>query len=76
MLIRLRKYYRLKNGSFINLMEGNVDDLSKILSSLNVSSKNIEENKLYLDKQYAVYLDKAFTDKILSFTETGIFSID
>lgn len=46
-------------------MEGNVDDLSKILSSLNVSSKNIEENKLYLDKQYAVYLDKAFTDKNL-----------
>ena len=70
-----KKYYRLKNGSFINLMEGNVDDLSKILSSLNVSSKNIEENKLYLDKQYAVYLDKAFTDKNLELHRDRDFSV-
>lgn len=60
-----KKYYRLKNGSFINLTEGNVGDVSKILSSLNVSGNNIEENKLYLEKQYAVYLDKAFSDKKL-----------
>ncbi|TAH66931.1 MAG: helicase [Anaerolineaceae bacterium] len=60
-----KKYYRLKNGSFINLEEGNVDELSKILFSLNISSKNFEENKLLLDKQHAVYLDKVFTDKKL-----------
>ena len=47
-----KKYYRLKNGSFINLEEGNVDELSKILLSLNVNSKNIEENRLLLEKPH------------------------
>lgn len=58
-----KKYYRLRNGSFINLEEGNVGELSKILLSLNVNSKNIEENRLLLEKQHAVYLEKAFSDK-------------
>jgi len=69
-----KRYYRLKSGSFINLEEGNVDELSKILSSLNVSSKNIEENKLLLEKQYAVYLDKAFSDKNLEFHKDRDFT--
>lgn len=60
-----KKYYRLKNGSFINLEDPAVSDLSKILTSLNVNSKNIDENKLFLEKQHAVYLDKVFTDKKL-----------
>lgn len=60
-----KKYYRLKSGSFINLEEGNIDEISKILSSLNVSSKNFEENRLLLEKQHSVYLEKAFTDKRL-----------
>lgn len=60
-----KKYYRLKNGSFINLEEGNIEDLSKILMSLNVGSKNMEENKLFLEKQHAVYLEKVFEDKRL-----------
>ena len=60
-----KKYYRLKNGSFINLADNNIEELTKILASLNMGSKNIEENKLYLEKQHALYLDKAFTDKSL-----------
>lgn len=60
-----KKYYRLKNGSFINLEEGNVEDLSKLLLSLNVNSKNMEENKLLLEKHHAVYLEKTFSDKRL-----------
>ena len=60
-----KKYYRLKNGSFINLEEGNVDDLTKILSSLNKGGRNIDENRLLLEKQYAVYLERAFAEKEL-----------
>ena len=44
-----KKYYRLKNGSFINLADNNIEELTKILASLNMGSKNIEENKLYLE---------------------------
>ncbi len=57
-----KKFYRLKNGSFINLEDKTIDEVSKILSSLNVSDKNITENALLLEKQHAVYLNKAFSD--------------
>ena len=60
-----KKYYRLKSGSFINLEDNNIENLSKILGYLNVNSKNIEENKLLLEKQHAVYLEKVFNDKRL-----------
>ena len=70
-----KKYYRLKNGSFINLEEGNVDEVSKILSSLNVNSKNIEDNRVILEKQHAVYLDKVFTDRKLDFHKDRDFTM-
>lgn len=60
-----KKYYRLKSGSFIDLEDNSIESLSKILGYLNVNSKNIEENKLLLEKQHAVYLDKVFSDKRL-----------
>ncbi len=58
-----KKYYRLKNGSFVNLEDQNLGELTKILNSLNLSSKNYNEDTLLLEKQHAVYLDKAFVDR-------------
>jgi SNF2 family DNA or RNA helicase len=58
-----KKYYRLKNGSFINLNDKTIDEVAQILNSLNISDKNIKEDALLLEKQHAVYLDKAFSDK-------------
>jgi len=69
-----KKYYRLKNGSFIDLEDVNVEQLSKILSSLNIGSKNIEENKLYLEKYHAVYLDKVFDEKKLQLNKDRDFT--
>ncbi len=69
-----KKYYRLKNGSFINLEEGDVEDFSKILLSLNINSKNMEENRLLLEKQHAVYIEKAFTDKHLELNKGRDFA--
>ena len=68
-----KKYYRLKNGSFINLEDASLDDISKILGYLNVSEKNMEENTILLNKQHALYLDKAFTDKKFEFTRDRDF---
>ncbi len=58
-----KKYYRLKNGSFINLEDKTLEELTGILSSLNVNSKSFNEDTLLLGKQHAVYLDKAFADR-------------
>lgn len=69
-----KKYYRLKNGSFIDLEEENVEKLSKILASLNLGSKNIEENKVYLGKSHAVYLEKVFEEKKLELNKDRDFT--
>ncbi len=58
-----KKFYRLKNGSFINLEDKTIDEVSQILNSLGVNDKNMKEDTLLLEKQHAVYLDKAFSDK-------------
>lgn len=58
-----KKYYRLKNGSFVNLEDKTIGELTNILNSLNITSKNFGEEKLLLDKQHAVYLDKVFLEK-------------
>ncbi len=56
-----KKFYRLKSGSFINLENKNIQEISQILNSLNVSDKNHINELLLLEKQHAVYLDKAFS---------------
>ncbi len=58
-----KKYYRLKNGSFVNLENKSISELSGILNSLNVNTKTMAEDRILLDKQHAVYLDKVFTEK-------------
>ncbi len=68
-----KKYYRLKNGSFINLEDKTIHEVAHILNSLNVKEKlkadasdeegefSEERHTLLLDKQQALYLDKAFS---------------
>jgi SNF2 family DNA or RNA helicase len=58
-----KKYYRLKNGSFINLEDKTINEVSHILNSLNVKDKNIREDVMLLEKQHALYLEKAFSDQ-------------
>lgn len=68
-----KKYYRLKNGSFINLDDNVIDEISTILNSLNITDKNVTEEAILLEKQHALYLDKAFTDKDFEFTKDKDF---
>ncbi len=58
-----KKYYRLKNGSFINLEDKTINEVSNILRSLNVKDKNTREDAMLLEKQHALYLEKAFSDQ-------------
>jgi SNF2 family DNA or RNA helicase len=57
-----KKYYRLKSGSFINLEDKTVDEVSHILNSLNIKDKNIKEDAMLLEKKNALYLEKAFSE--------------
>lgn len=62
-----KKYYRLKNGSFINLEDKVISEVSKILNSLNITDKNITEDAILLGKENALYLDQVFSDKEFQF---------
>ena len=68
-----KKYYRLKNGSFINLEGKTISEISHILTSLNVNDKNLKEDSLLLEKQHAVYLNKIFSDKEFEFERSHDF---
>ncbi len=52
-----RKYYRLKDGSFINLESSGIDTLSKLNENLGISEKDIASKKIQLPKYRAIYLD-------------------
>jgi SNF2 family DNA or RNA helicase len=69
-----KKYYRLKNGSFINLEDKTINEVSHILNSLNVKDKNIREDVMLLEKQHALYLEKAFSDQEFVFERDRDFT--
>ncbi|MDF2610158.1 MAG: hypothetical protein K0R92_1632 [Lachnospiraceae bacterium] len=58
-----KKYYRLKDGSFIDLEEQNVGTLWDILNNLNVSGKDLSNETIYLSKNSALYLNNVFEEK-------------
>lgn len=52
-----KKYYRLKDGSYINIDSSGIDTLANISNSLNLSEKDIIEGNIHLPKYRAIYLD-------------------
>ena len=69
-----KKFYRLKSGSFIDLEDKTISEISQILNSLNVSDKNLKDHALLLEKQHAVYLNNAFTDREFVFERDHNFA--
>lgn len=69
-----KKYYRLKDGSFVDLEQGNLNEVWEILKSLNVSGKELGNDSIRLSKNAALYLDKVFGEKSLSIQKNEEFS--
>lgn len=69
-----KKFYRLKNGSFINLEDKTISEVSQILNSLNVDEDNVKEDGIFIGKQHAVYLDKAFSEREFVFERDRDFT--
>lgn len=54
-----KKYYRLKNGDFINLQTMNMEKAANLLEHMNVSYKDLKDsNALMLPKNTALYLNQ------------------
>lgn len=52
-----KKYYRMKNGSFVNIEDSALSELSFILEGMHVKDKDLQEGRLEVDKFRSLYLD-------------------
>ena len=53
-----KKYYRLRNGDFLNLEENNLQELSTMLDVMHISPKDFTQGKMQIPLYRALYLDK------------------
>lgn len=53
-----RKYYRLKNGDFLNLEDNSLEMLSELMQTLQISAKEFVKGKMHLPAYRALYMDK------------------
>ncbi|MDF2699300.1 MAG: SNF2-related protein [Haloplasmataceae bacterium] len=52
-----RKFHRLKDGSFVNLENSSLSQLSQIAEGLDLSQKDLEKGEVTVPKYRALYLD-------------------
>ena len=52
------KYYRLKDGSFLDIMQGITGDLVNIVDGLGISGEELAEGEVSIPKFRALYLDQ------------------
>lgn len=62
-----KKYHKLKNGELIRTDDESIESLDQMLSSLNISLKDLVKGKLDLPVYRALYLDKLLDE------ESGIY---
>jgi SNF2 family DNA or RNA helicase len=59
-----KKYYRLKNGDFINLQSVNMERAANLLDHMNVSYKDLKDsNAVLLPKNTALYLNQVIENE-------------
>lgn len=52
-----RKYYRLKDGSFLNLHQPELETVARLVDYLDLTAEDLERNVLQLPKYRALYID-------------------
>ena len=57
-----KKYYRLKNGDFIQLEDNSIETLSELTEGLGISEKNLKNGDITIPKYRAFYLDKVLKE--------------
>ena len=57
-----RKFYRLKDGSFINIEGEDIETLAEMSQSLNLSDKELKKGKVEVPKYRALYLNNELKD--------------
>ena len=58
-----KKYYRLKNGDFINLDDENLQTLKELMDTMHLPPKEFIKGKVHLPMYRTLYLDKLLEEK-------------
>ena len=53
-----KKYYRLKNGEFVDLQEQNLEMLAELMKTLQLSPKEFVKGKMHIPAYRTLYLDQ------------------
>ena len=60
---RKKKYYRLKNGEFIEYDQDSLNSVSDMLHALQVSEKTLKKGEIEAPRYRALYLDEQLKEK-------------
>lgn len=60
---RKKKYYRLKNGDFLNIQGENIEALLELQSGLQIAANQWQNGSVVLPKYRAIYLDAQLKEK-------------
>ena len=66
-----RKYYRLKNGSFVLLDSNNLLKVAQMIEYLNIKDSDISKNKILLSKYNAIYIEEKLKREQMDFVYTN-----
>ncbi len=67
-----KKYYRLKNGSFLPLDSREIKDIDNMLNYLNVSKSDFKKEFIPIPKFRSMYLDRYLKEKRLNFIKQNV----
>ena len=71
--LRLRKrYYKLKDGSFLSLENSELEEIVQIFEGLDLSPEKIENGKIKIPKYRSLYLDKLLKDKGMDYIKKNV----
>jgi SNF2 family DNA or RNA helicase len=66
-----RRYYRVKNGSFVMLDSNNILKIAQMMEYLNIKDRDISKNKILLSKYNAIYIEEKLKREQMDFVETN-----
>lgn len=60
-----KKYYRMKNGSFVNIEDSALQELSSILDGMHISEKELRSGTVMVPKYRSLYVDNSIKDSTM-----------
>nr|WP_183128147.1 SNF2 helicase associated domain-containing protein [Clostridium autoethanogenum] len=64
-----KKYYRLKNGGFIPLQAGELQNMSDMIDYLNIKTSDLEKDQIVLSKYNSIYIDTSLKENNITFVQ-------